>query len=161
MQALRDLFTGVGYTRVQTYIQSGNVTFESRSRSARTIEATLHEELLTQHQIDASPHILTVQQWKSAILGNPFGSPEVDPKSIHVFLLKEKPSRPSLDKIAKVQGPTEKSLLSGKVFYLHTPDGFGRSKLAKQVEKLLGVTATARNWRTMQTLEAMCDDDVA
>jgi uncharacterized protein (DUF1697 family) len=38
------------------------------------------------------------------------------------------------------------------VFYLYTPDGFGTSKLAAQAGKLLGVTGTARNWRTVTTL---------
>jgi uncharacterized protein (DUF1697 family) len=42
--------------------------------------------------------------------------------------------------------------LKGKAFYLHTPNGFGTSKLAGRVERLLGVEATARNWRTVTTL---------
>ena len=45
--------------------------------------------------------------------------------------------------------------LVGDVFYLYTPDGFGISKLAAKAEKLLGVPATARNWRTVTTLHEM------
>jgi len=41
------------------------------------------------------------------------------------------------------------------VLYLHTPDGFGSSKLAARAERLLGVDATARNWRTVTTLVEM------
>jgi uncharacterized protein (DUF1697 family) len=41
------------------------------------------------------------------------------------------------------------------VFYLHAPDGIGRSKLASRVEKHLGVTATARNFRTVEKLMAL------
>ena len=48
----------------------------------------------------------------------------------------------------------EEFVLEGKVFYLHAPDGIGQSKLAERYEKLLGVTATARNWNTvMKVLE--------
>ncbi len=49
----------------------------------------------------------------------------------------------------------ERFALDGKVYYLHTPGGFGPSKLAGRVERLLGVQATARNWRTTTTLLSM------
>jgi uncharacterized protein (DUF1697 family) len=45
--------------------------------------------------------------------------------------------------------------LTKAVFYIHTPDGFGTSKLAGRVEQMLGVKATARNWRTVTTLLEM------
>jgi uncharacterized protein (DUF1697 family) len=45
--------------------------------------------------------------------------------------------------------------LIGTVFYLHAPDGIGRSKLAAKVEKAMGVAATARNWRTVSMLVEM------
>ena len=56
------------------------------------------------------------------------------------------------DRIEMLQQDSEKWKLKGLVFYLYTPDGFGKSKLATQVEKILGVPATARNWRTVSTL---------
>jgi uncharacterized protein (DUF1697 family) len=43
-------------------------------------------------------------------------------------------------------------VLKDKIFYLHTPDGFGISILAARAERALGVAATARNWRTVKTL---------
>jgi uncharacterized protein (DUF1697 family) len=45
--------------------------------------------------------------------------------------------------------------LNDRVLYLFTPEGFGTSKLAGRIEKLLGVEATARNWRTVTTLLEM------
>ena len=65
----------------------------------------------------------------------------------------------SIDLRAGLDGPlqalkakSERFALKGKVFYIHTPDGFGTSKLAARAERLLGVEATARNWRTVTTL---------
>jgi uncharacterized protein (DUF1697 family) len=49
-----------------------------------------------------------------------------------------------------VKTTTERYQLVRQVFYLHAPDGLGKSKLAASVEKHLGVEATARNWRTVQ-----------
>jgi uncharacterized protein (DUF1697 family) len=57
--------------------------------------------------------------------------------------------------IALLRGTMEKYLLNGQVFYLYTPDGFGRSKLAEKAEKCLGVAATARNWNTVSQLNEM------
>jgi uncharacterized protein (DUF1697 family) len=45
--------------------------------------------------------------------------------------------------------------LAGKAFYLHAPDGIGRSRLAQRAERLLGVDATGRNWRTVTCVLAM------
>ncbi len=41
---------------------------------------------------------------------------------------------------------SEEIELIDDVFYLHAPEGFGRSKPAAGVEQLLGVGATSRNW---------------
>ena len=54
--------------------------------------------------------------------------------------------------IEALKANTERFALKGRTFYLHTPDGFGTSKLAARAERLLGVEATARNWRTVTTL---------
>ena len=46
-------------------------------------------------------------------------------------------------------------MLKDRVLYLHTPRGFGISKLGRQAERLLGVDATARNWRTVGKILVM------
>jgi hypothetical protein len=38
-----------------------------------------------------------------------------------------------------------------RAFYLHTPEGFGRSTMAARAERLHGVEATAGTWRTVMT----------
>ena len=46
--------------------------------------------------------------------------------------------------------------LAGDTLYLHLPDGAGESKFTAQtVDRVLGVTATARNWNTVLKLHAM------
>ncbi|HKZ73221.1 MAG TPA: DUF1697 domain-containing protein [Steroidobacteraceae bacterium] len=65
------------------------------------------------------------------------------------------PKKPDLEALERVKGATEAFALEGRTFYLHTPDGFGTSKLAERAERLLGVEATARNWRTVCALLEM------
>jgi uncharacterized protein (DUF1697 family) len=57
--------------------------------------------------------------------------------------------------MTKAKTRTEEFTLRSKVFYLHAPDGVGKSKLAARAESWLGVAATARNWRTVSQLIEM------
>ena len=65
------------------------------------------------------------------------------------------PERPDLDGLEGIKGDRERFVLGEGVFYLHAPDGIGRSRLAAKAEKLLGVPATARNWRTVRKVMDM------
>jgi uncharacterized protein (DUF1697 family) len=76
-------------------------------------------------------------------------------KSLHFFFLASTPAKPDLDALAKLKSSSEEFKLGKNVFYLHAPDGIGRSKLAAKVEKALGVPATARNWNTVSKLMVM------
>jgi uncharacterized protein (DUF1697 family) len=69
-------------------------------------------------------------------------------------------SNPDLDALTRLKAGKEAFALKGKVFYLHTPDGYGNSKLAAKVERALGVATTCRNWRTVNQLLEMSDEIV-
>jgi uncharacterized protein (DUF1697 family) len=57
--------------------------------------------------------------------------------------------------LGRLKTENERYQLINKVFYLHAPDGIGRSKLAENVGKGWGVAITARNWRTVEKLMAI------
>lgn len=62
---------------------------------------------------------------------------------------------PNLEKLESLRTKSERFRLMGKVFYLRAPDGFGTSKLAAGSERLLGVSMTDRNWRTVGKIRDM------
>jgi uncharacterized protein (DUF1697 family) len=74
---------------------------------------------------------------------------------LHFFFLKSRPNTPDMAKLESLRSASEKFELIEKTFYLHTPDGIGRSKLAANVEKVLGVVVTARNWRSVNAVMSM------
>jgi uncharacterized protein (DUF1697 family) len=96
--------------------------------------------------------VLTRAELEEAAAGNPFSDATENPNTVHVFFLAEAPRNPALKECEAVRARTERFALRGRIFYLHAPDGFGTSKLAARAERLLGVAATARNWRTVATL---------
>jgi uncharacterized protein (DUF1697 family) len=93
-----------------------------------------------------------------AIVANPFPEAEAEPKSLHLYFLTVPPENPDLKTLDRLKQDNERYSLNDKVFYLHAPDGVGRSKLATQVEKALGVAATARNWRSVCKIMAMAKE---
>jgi len=151
MKALKVLCEKNGCVDVRTYIQSGNVIFRSGLSDITRITKQLAGSVSKSHGFEPRVVVLTLSEIENAAAGNPFPEATRDPKSLHIFFLAEVPKSPDLKSLESLR-TTERFHLKGRTLYLHTPDGFGRSKLASRAEKLLGVHATARNWRTVTTL---------
>ncbi|HIA16949.1 MAG TPA: DUF1697 domain-containing protein, partial [Dehalococcoidia bacterium] len=90
-----------------------------------------------------------------AIASNPFPQAEEHPNTLHLYFLSEPPHDPDNDALNALKSDSEQFVLTDNVFYLHAPGGIGQSKLAARAERLLGVDATARNWRTVSKIEEM------
>ena len=140
---------------IRTYIQSGNAVFHYSRKSVATLGTKIAKKIEDRHGFRSQILILDARQLRKAITSNPFQGAEADPKTLHLFFLASPPPSRQLGALDKVKSSTERFRLIGQVFYLHAPDGFGRSKLAAKVEKLLGVPTIARNWRTVVKLAEM------
>ncbi len=152
MKALVVLLENIGYSNVKTYIQSGNVVLEAKGSTAQKIEKLIARTVLDQHGFEPRVLVLSVREFEKALGSNPFPDAEADPKSLHLSFLCETPTSANLDAMKEIAAISEEYSLIGNVFYLCAPDGIGRSKLAAKAEKLLGVDATGRNWRTVSKL---------
>ena len=63
--------------------------------------------------------------------------------------------KPAAEAVGRLQGFAtggEGIEVVGNVAYLHTPNGFGRSKLGEKFDKGIGVVNAARNWNTFLKL---------
>jgi uncharacterized protein (DUF1697 family) len=152
MKTLPTLLTTCGCTDAKTYIQSGNVVFRSSASNAMTIAASIGKAVHKKHGFEPRVLVLSCSELARAMANNPFPEAAVkEPKWVHLFFLTEAPQKAGLEKLKAWQTNGEQFALKEKVFYLHTPKGFGTSKLAANVERALGVDAvTARNWNTCQ-----------
>ncbi len=152
MKGLAQALEKAGCVDVATYVQSGNVVLKypgtQRERLTQLIQATVLE------RFEFSPKVLllTLAEVQQAAKANPYIDAETEPKSLHLYFLAKKPQTFDIDAFDKIRSESEHYALIDQVFYLHAPDGFGRSKLAAKAESLLGVSATARNWRTVTKL---------
>ena len=152
MKALTVLLEKIGCIGVKTYIQSGNVIFQSE-QSRKALSEAITQAIATEHGFDVPVLLLKAEELEAAAAQCPF--PTEDGKALHAYFMANIPPQPDLETLTGLKIASEDFQLLGKVFYLYAPDGIGRSKLAAKAEKCLGVAATARNWNTVQKLLGM------
>jgi len=155
MKELVKLFQQLGFHNVRTYIQSGNAVFQSNDRNASRLSERIGAEIRKSHGFEPKVLLLEPKDLEKAIALNPFPEAVSDPKSLHVLFLTSAPKNPELERLDEIRGKSERFKLSNRFFYLHTPEGVGRSKLVASAERLLGVPATGRNWRTICEIMAL------
>jgi uncharacterized protein (DUF1697 family) len=154
MASLKTLLESIGCKNVQTYIQSGNVIFESLN-AKQSLHAKIASAIEVRFGFSAQLILLTKSELENAINSNPFSHATNNPKTLHFFFMNEPPNDPDLDAIETLLCDSESCLLVGSVFYFHAPSGIGRSKAAAVAERKLGTIATARNYNTVAKLSAM------
>lgn len=152
MKQLSSLLQGAGCRDVKTYIQSGNVVFRSPMSDASRLAIRIRVAVSEGCGFEPGVLVLDRRELKKTMAANPFPEATANPKSLHLFFLTERPKSPGLESLNRIKAKSESFALKGKAFYLHTPEGFGTSKLAGRVERDLGVEATARNWRTVSAI---------
>jgi len=144
---LREALTKAGFTGATTYINSGNALVRSTLSREKTIAKVA--KLCQEHfGFDKPIFAPTAAEWQAVITDNPF--PEVTVgKLLHAALLAATPKPEAVEAIRAVAVDGEGLVIVNDVAYLHTPHGFGTSKLAVKFDKNIGVVNTARNWNTV------------
>ncbi|WP_420858189.1 DUF1697 domain-containing protein [Marivivens marinus] len=153
MADLRDLCAGLGWTGVRTYIASGNLVFAAKGDPA-TLAEDLRRAMVARMGVDVPIMVLPGAALHQVLDDCPI-APAAGNQLHGAFLWAD----PHFDDAlyAQLRTPTEEIRLQGRVAWVHTPDGFGRSKLAEKLPKVLGVDFTARNLNTIRKLVEMLD----
>ncbi len=155
MAELRDLASGLGLESPRTYIQSGNLVFTAAAQDPDALGEKIAAAIEVLFGFSAPVWVLSREELGAAMAANPF--PDAEPNRLHLWFLTA-PAAPDPAAIDAHAAPDERWALVGRVLYLHAPSGIGRSKLAAGMERLLGVEATARNWRTMTAVAGLAED---
>ncbi len=150
MRELAQMLENMGLENVKTYIQSGNVVFQSKRTDSDKLALEISEAIGKSHGFKPQIFVFTIDALQTAMAANPF--PVEEPKALHLFFLDGIPKDPDLSALEAVKADSERFELINDVFYLYAPDGIGRSKLADTVGKGWNVSITARNWRTVSKI---------
>ncbi|PHQ57519.1 MAG: hypothetical protein COC16_00590 [Lutibacter sp.] len=155
MTQLKQLFVDLSYHNITTYIQSGNVVFQSKKNSKSTIKATITEAIKTKFDYDVKVVIITKKELQTVFTSNPFL--KINTSDITKLCVTFLSNNPLLENIPQIEAliannPDEFKIIN-KSIYLHCPTGFGRTKLTNNLfERKLKSDATTRNWKTITKL---------
>jgi len=158
MNELLSYMEEVGLKDTKTYIQSGNLIFNSELRS-QELKNLIQNKIEKEYNFFVPVLIFTKNETDLIIEQNPYIKPHVDIKFIYVTFLTEKPSNESTEEIKDYKKSNDEFIIRGKVIYIYCPGGYGRTKLTNNFfEKKLNVTATTRNWKTTLKFKEIAED---
>jgi uncharacterized protein (DUF1697 family) len=143
MAELRAMCGEAGFSRIETYIASGNAVFDADVLEA-DVKAALEARLGAYAGKSVGVVVRAASEMRAVLEENPF--PDAESKFTNVFFLD---AAPPTDALAHISGRLdEEARLGAREIYVHYPTGMGRSKLKIPAAK----TATARNMNTVAAL---------
>lgn len=159
MAEFRKMLADLGFTRVETYIQSGNAVVDAKGSAAKVGQAV---SAGLKKMLGASPGVIvrTHEELGRVIKENPFAKEAADGSKVHVAFLTgpaAATAEPALARIVE-QYPKRRDRyhLAGEHIYFHLPDGAAETKFTgKTLDKAIGVIGTGRNWNTVVKLWEM------
>ena len=154
MADLRLLLETMGSGKVQTYIQSGNVLFESL-RDSEELRQQLEKQIKNQFGFSVPVMLRTSVELEQIIENNPFSFDDLlEGESIHLSLLSESPQQKGINHLLELHGDVDECEVKDKEIYIYLRQSVRSSKLAARIQKI-GVPSTSRNWKTVLKLATM------
>ena len=160
MEALRAMFETLNFKNTTTYIQSGNVVFQSKETNIDKIEMKVAKKIKEEFGFVVPVMVKELDEIKTVLKNNPFvNKRKEDITKLHVTFLSGESEKAAINKIKEGQYVPDEFILNGKTIYLFCPNGYGNTKLNNNFfENKLKVVATTRNWKTVNELASMGDN---
>jgi uncharacterized protein (DUF1697 family) len=157
METLRGIYEESGFSKVRTYVQSGNVVFESSEQDQVGLEKRIEAQIEQACGFSIPVFIRQAHEFLEILTCNPFLNERAeDPGKLHVTFLQQAPPETAWSKLASPSGISDEFFRGGMAVFLFCPDGYGKTKLTNGFfERKLGVLATTRNWNTVNALYKM------
>lgn len=158
MKDLIPLYEKLGFSKVETYIQSGNVVFQSdQCWSNADLEAKIQQVIAETFGFQVPVIVLTDAEWTKSVANNPFWKEkDADIEKLHLTILKNEPSQDLVKKILEFEFIPDRYEIAGRSIFIYCENGYGRTKITNDFfEKKLKTPATTRNWKTVMKLHEM------
>ena len=157
MDALKKMLENMGFQNVETYIQSGNIFFDSEEENAASVGFKIKQEISKVFGYDVPVIMISKTDLELCFKNSPFlKEKECDTKKLYVTFISKELSPLAINdlKISNFK-PDEVAIDSSRI-YIKYAIGAGKTNLdQKYIEKKLNVVATIRNWNTVTKLLEM------
>lgn len=159
MNSLKEMYESRGFRNVTTYIQSGNVVFQSVETNLGELEQVISESILKRFAATVPVLVREVSELKNILDQNPLLQEiKDDITKLHISFLSKAPERQFLENIDNSGYLPDRFFIMERTIYLFCPNGYGKTKLSNNFfENKLKVSATTRNLRTLMELVKLCD----
>jgi uncharacterized protein (DUF1697 family) len=159
MNELKALYVGLGFGNVVSYVQSGNVVFDSMEMDTAMLATMTEEKILQTFGFTVTVFIREADDLYRILNSNPFLVQRNEtPGHLYVTFLYESPSKTQWEELTLPKGSGDEFICGSKEVFLFCPDGYGRTKLSNDFfERRLHMPATTRNWNTVQALYGLAE----
>jgi uncharacterized protein (DUF1697 family) len=158
MGELREALDDAGFKNVRTYLQSGNVVLESTAKP-ESVARKCERVIKVRFGLEIAVVVRTKADLARIVKRNPLGKVAKDPKRYQVSFLASKLAAKVARELEAAADESEQVVVSGREVYAWHPETIARSRLWTMLAgKGLGVTATSRNWTTVEALLALADE---
>lgn len=159
MADLRALLVKLGFTEVQTLLNSGNAVFTGAAESPAKLAARLREAVARKLNVDAAVIIKSAKEVDGIIAGNALGKLATDPSRLLVAMVSDARTLAALKSIEDPEWGAERVHVGKHAAYVWCANGILESKALGVVLKRLEMTGTTRNWATLTRIHALlCAD---
>ena len=155
MADLRTLLTRLGYTDVQTLLNSGNAIFTGDAESAGKHSDRIRQTVLKKTGVDALVIVKSAKDMGGIVEGNELVAIANDPSRLLVALTNDTKALTSLRALARAPWGDERIHVGKHAAYLWCANGILESKAANALLKGLKGTGTTRNWATLNKIHAL------
>lgn len=154
MAELKTLCESIGFSSVTTYIQSGNIVFDSEKPDITSITNTLYKAILDHFGFDVPVLVIKPKKLKEILQNNPYDQRikqgEIEQNKMYFTLLANTPDLSVIDELNASSYAPEEFVITNKVVYFFAANGYGKTKLNNNFfEKKLKCSATTRNFKTV------------
>ncbi len=154
MPDLKRLYESLGLVDVVTYIQSGNVVFDTEKSNQAEIIKLIEAGITRSFGGDVRVILRDKRNIKKILESNPFlNQRNLDPNKLYVTFLCEAATGLGVQNLPLPNNNGDEFMIYDKEVYLFCPNGYGKTKFSNTFfEKKLNITATTRNWKTVNSL---------
>ncbi|XLG19151.1 DUF1697 domain-containing protein [Bacillus cereus] len=156
MADLKRVFESIGLKQVKTYIQSGNIVFESEE-GINFLKDRIQSEIKKEFDFDVPVMLRTHDEFINIIKQCPYEVHSLlEGESVHIAFLANVLSEEESSQLLTFKNELEDCYIDEKVVYLFFKNSIRNSKLMNQFQKS-HTPATVRNWRTVNKLKAIVE----
>lgn len=154
MEALRQYCEELGWKNIKTYIQSGNIVFQTQESNPNILSQQLEEKLAKHFDFPVPSLVLSVVELVEVFNHNPYiKMGDIDIDKLYVSILSALPDEESVEQIDGGMFSPDEFTIIGRAIYLHVKDRISESKYSNTFfEKRFNTQVTTRNWKTITKL---------